>query len=100
MPLLQLHLSDQGIENSTKDYIHRFGAKILSEEIGKSIDFVLVVIKVSPGRYLVTRVYVGILFGFGIQNFFFKFLGKYKIIIVYPYKLSTGTIRKPDGVNW
>ena len=44
MPLLQLHLSDQGIEHSTKDDIHRFGAKILSEEIGKSIDFVMVVI--------------------------------------------------------
>lgn len=47
MPLLQLHLSDQEIEHSVKDDIHRFSARILSEEIGKSIDFVMVMLNIG-----------------------------------------------------
>ena len=44
MPLLQIHFSDKEITSSIKEEIHQSGAKILSEEIGKSIDFVMVIL--------------------------------------------------------
>ena len=44
MPLLQIHFSDKEISSSIKEEIHQSDAKILSEEIGKSIDFVMVIL--------------------------------------------------------
>jgi phenylpyruvate tautomerase len=44
MPLLQIHSSVQTIEKLTLEEIHREGAKILSHELGKSIEYVMVVV--------------------------------------------------------
>ena len=44
MPLLQIHSSVQTIEKLTLEEIHREGAKILSHELGKSLEYVMVVV--------------------------------------------------------
>lgn len=44
MPLLQINSSQQEIEPSLLDHLHLTGAEILSEQLGKSIEYVMVMI--------------------------------------------------------
>mgnify|MGYP003705992453 CR=1 FL=1 len=48
MPLLQINSTNKEIDQSTLSELHLSGARILAEEIGKSTDYVMVII--NPGR--------------------------------------------------
>ena len=48
MPLLQINSTNKEIDQSTLSELHLSGARILADEIGKSTDYVMVII--NPGK--------------------------------------------------